>query len=107
MKWTSGKDDRIARSLPNLVCIFSLHLQQVVMDVEGFKDSDLTVKSFSPMEIVVEGKQETSDGCTFSSKSFSRRFNLPSNALIEDASSNLSSDGVLTITVPKKVSSRT
>lgn len=75
------------------------------MDVEGFSERDLEVKISGPDEIVVEGKQEfTNGGGAFSQRSFSRKFTLPGLAILEAATSVLSSDNILTVNIPKKVS---
>ncbi|KAL7630596.1 UNVERIFIED_CONTAM: hypothetical protein RMT77_019204 [Armadillidium vulgare] len=76
---------------------------KIVMDVEGFSDADLQVKISGPNEIIVEGHQEVNDGGTVSKRSFRRRFSLPGLALVQDSSSVLSSDNVLTVNIPKKI----
>lgn len=48
--------------------------------------------------------QVSEDGMSRSSKSFHKEFTLPSTADIEQISTALSKDGVLTIKVPKRVS---
>merc|ERR1712213_70665 len=54
--------------------------------------------------LVVEGKHEerAEDGTKMVSRMFSRKYTLPSSAKQEEVASNLSSDGVLVITAPKK-----
>ncbi|CAH0391833.1 unnamed protein product [Bemisia tabaci] len=54
--------------------------------------------------IVVEGKhEEKQDEHGFVSRQFTRRYVLPKDVEIENITSSLSSDGVLTISVPKKL----
>merc|ERR1712098_484639 len=54
--------------------------------------------------VTVEGKHEekAEDGSKMVSRMFSKRYTLPPDAKAEDVVSNLSSDGVLVITAPKK-----
>jgi len=52
----------------------------------------------------VEGKHEekAEDGSKMVSRMFSRKYTLPPSTKQEEVASNLSSDGVLVITAPKK-----
>merc|ERR1711936_57157 len=54
--------------------------------------------------VTVEGKHEekAEDGSKMVSRMFSKKYTLPPDAKAEDVVSNLSSDGVLVITAPKK-----
>merc|ERR1712038_1997208 len=54
--------------------------------------------------LVVEGKHEekAEDGTKMVSRMFSRKYTLPAATKQEEVASNLSSDGVLVITAPKK-----
>merc|ERR1712066_930448 len=54
--------------------------------------------------LVVEGKHEekAEDGSKMVSRMFSRKYTLPPSTKQEEVASNLSSDGVLVITAPKK-----
>lgn len=75
---------------------------EVNVDVQQFAPEDITVKSFGDNIIVVEGKhEERPDGHGYIARHFVRRYELPEKHNANDAISNLSSDGVLTITVPK------
>ncbi|XP_063850222.1 mucin-2-like isoform X2 [Scylla paramamosain] len=76
---------------------------QVVMDVKDFNPRELQVRAVDD-RIVVEGSyQKTSDdGASSSCKSFYKEFNLPPAADIDQVSTALSKDGVLTIKAPKK-----
>ena len=54
--------------------------------------------------LVVEGKhEEREDKHGFISRQFTRKYKLPQNINVEKIASNLSSDGILSITAPKKV----
>merc|ERR1711988_346383 len=65
--------------------------------MELFKTKDSEV-------IRVEGKHEekAEDGSKMVSRMFSRKYSLPPNAEADQVASNLSSDGVLVVTAPKK-----
>lgn len=78
---------------------------QVSMDVQQFKPNELTVKTVDNA-IVVEGKhEEREDEHGFISRHFVRRYVLPAGYDPEQVVSTLSSDGVLTIKVPKPTKS--
>ena len=74
------------------------------MDVKDFMSGDVKVKVVDEDEVVVEGSVEQKDGGSLSKKSFRRSFTFPGLVKESDITSTMSSDGVLTITVPKKVS---
>ena len=79
-----------------------LNLFQVNLDVQQFKPEELTVKTVDNF-IVVEGKhEERQDEHGFISRQFVRRYQLPDEVDPQAVVSQLSSDGVLTITGPKK-----
>ena len=66
----------------------------------------MSVRAVGDSELVVEGRQRTpslnSAGYS-SSRAFQQRFVFP-GLQVEDVTSSVSSDGVLTITAPKNVS---
>ncbi|KAK9744466.1 Hsp20/alpha crystallin family [Popillia japonica] len=75
---------------------------QVILDVQQFAPSEITVKT-SNNSIVVEGKhEEKQDEHGYISRHFVRRYILPSDHDINEVVSTLSSDGILTVTAPKK-----
>lgn len=75
---------------------------QVILDVQQFTPEEITVKAANN-SVVVEGKhEEKRDEHGFISRQFSRRYLLPQGYDVVDLTSSLSSDGVLTITAPKK-----
>ena len=76
----------------------------MVIDVRDFMKGDLKVKMVDENELVVEGTTETTQDGSASKKSFHRRFTFPGLVSTETVTSSMSSDGVLTVTVPKKVS---
>lgn len=74
---------------------------QVCMDVGQFKPSELSVKVVDKC-IVVEGKhEEREDNHGFIQRHFVRRYVLPKDYDADKVMSTLSSDGVLTVSVPK------
>ncbi|KAJ2948288.1 hypothetical protein O0L34_g7522 [Tuta absoluta] len=75
---------------------------EVILDVQQFTPEEITVKAANN-SVVVEGKhEERPDEHGFISRQFSRRYVLPGGYNVEDLVSTLSSDGVLTITAPKR-----
>ncbi|EDW70541.1 heat shock protein 26 [Drosophila virilis] len=74
---------------------------QVCMDVTQFTPSELNVKVVDN-SIVVEGKhEEREDDHGYISRHFVRRYALPQGYEADKVVSSLSSDGVLTVSVPK------
>merc|ERR1712198_86041 len=71
-------------------------------DTPGYKPDELKV-SVDRGVLTVEGKHEEKDeaGQRFVSRMFSRKQTLPKDVKSEDIVSNLSSDGVLTVTAPR------
>jgi len=74
---------------------------KVCMDVGQFKPNELNVKVVDNT-IIVEGKhEEREDDHGYISRHFVRRYALPKGYEEDKVASSLSSDGVLTVTVPK------
>ncbi|CAL4139379.1 unnamed protein product [Meganyctiphanes norvegica] len=76
---------------------------KIVIDVHGFvNDGEVSIKVVDDKYLEVEGcidKDEKESKCK---KTFKRRFTIPRNTNVKDISSLLSSDGVLSITLPKQ-----
>lgn len=74
---------------------------QVSLDVSEYKPNELTVKTVNN-SVIIEGKseQQQDEQGGYSSRNFLRRFVLPEGYDPEQATSSLSSDGLLTIHVP-------
>lgn len=73
------------------------------MDVQQFAPNEITVK-VTEGTVIVEGKhEEKQDEHGFISRHFVRRYTLPKDVDVNNVVSSLSSDGVLTVSVPKKV----
>ncbi|KAJ8707421.1 hypothetical protein PYW08_010673 [Mythimna loreyi] len=76
---------------------------QVNLDVQHFAPEEICVKTVDGY-IVVEGKhEEKKDQHGYISRQFTRRYALPEGCVPESVESKLSSDGVLTVTAPRKV----
>lgn len=76
---------------------------EVILDVQQFSPDEITVKTIDN-NVVVEAKhEEKKDEHGFISRHFVRRYVLPASHDPLEITSSLSSDGVLTITAPKKV----
>lgn len=74
----------------------------VALDVQQFKPEEITVK-IQDNFIVVEGKHEAKqDDHGVVSRQFVRKYMVPEQCDPEQTSSTLSSDGILTITAPRK-----
>jgi len=74
---------------------------QVCMDVAQFKPSELNVKVVDD-SILVEGKhEERQDDHGHIMRHFVRRYKVPDGYKAEQVVSQLSSDGVLTVSIPK------
>lgn len=72
--------------------------------MQQFAPNEITVKAVDNT-VVVEGKhEEKQDEHGFISRHFVRRYVLPKDVELNNITSSLSSDGVLTISAPKKVS---
>merc|ERR1712209_297680 len=76
---------------------------EVSLDTSQYRPDELKV-SVSDGVLVVEGKHEekAEDGSKMVSRMFSRKYSLPPTAQADQVASNLSSDGVLVVTAPKK-----
>ncbi|XP_032689582.1 protein lethal(2)essential for life isoform X2 [Odontomachus brunneus] len=75
---------------------------QVILDVQQFSPDEITVKTVDNQVIVEAKHEEKQDEHGYVSRHFVRRYVLPSSHDLVNVTSTLSSDGVLTITAPKK-----
>lgn len=77
---------------------------KVNLDVQQFHPENLNVKVVDNT-VVIDGKhEERQDEHGYISRQFTRRYVLPDSVDPATITSSLSSDGVLTISAPKKVS---
>lgn len=77
---------------------------QIVVDVEAFMASGVRFDVVYENELIIESCAENGEGNSASRKGFYRRFLFPSLVSVDTVRSVLSRDGILTITVAKKVS---
>ncbi|XP_076224676.1 protein lethal(2)essential for life isoform X2 [Nomia melanderi] len=76
---------------------------QVILDVQQFSPEEITVKTAGNNVIIEAKHEERQDEHGFVSRHFVRRYALPPSHDVINITSSLSSDGVLTITAPKKI----
>lgn len=75
---------------------------KVMLDVKHFSPKDIEVKTLDGRVVEIKAKhEEKMDDHGFISREFSRKYVLPEDVQVEDIQTNLSKDGVLTISVPK------
>ncbi|XP_078041422.1 protein lethal(2)essential for life [Augochlora pura] len=80
---------------------------QVVLDVQQFKPDEISVKVVD-RSVVVEAKhEEKQDEHGWISRQFTRRYIIPEQCNIDELVSSLSSDGVLSISAPRKSKPKT
>lgn len=87
-------------------CKVAVHKDKYTMtvDVHQFAPEEIIVKTIGD-QVIVEGRhEEKQDDHGYVSRHFVRKYDLPADHRAEDVVSTLSSDGVLTITAPKKKS---
>merc|ERR1711915_522250 len=77
---------------------------EISLDTSGYKPDELKVSAGKGL-ISVEGKHEEKSeaGNVMVPRQFSKTYSLPQNSRAEDVVSNLSQDGVLVISVPKRI----
>merc|ERR1711970_1358733 len=76
---------------------------EISLNTSGYKPSELRVNVVDD-EISIDGRHEekSEGGHTMISRQFSRRYNLPLEAMVSEVESNLSQDGILVVTIPKE-----
>jgi len=76
---------------------------EISLDTSGYKPDELKVSAGKGV-ISVEGRHEekSEEGHVMVSRQFSKTYSLPQNSRSEDVVSNLSQDGILVISVPKR-----
>ncbi|XP_055308285.1 heat shock protein 23-like [Sitodiplosis mosellana] len=73
---------------------------QVCLDVQHFQPNEISVKTENNSIVVNAKHEEKKDDHGYISREFTRRYELPKGFNIEDVTSSLSSDGVLSIKCP-------
>ncbi|GJQ70835.1 hypothetical protein Trydic_g759 [Trypoxylus dichotomus] len=76
---------------------------QVKLDVQNFAPEEITVKTIDGNAIQIEANHKKEEQGGFVSKQLIRKFILPKGHDLKDVVSNLSSDGILTVTAPRNV----
>ncbi|XP_012536899.1 protein lethal(2)essential for life [Monomorium pharaonis] len=75
---------------------------QVILDVQQFKPEEISVKVVDKFVVVEAKHEEKQDEHGWISRQFVRKYMVPEQCDIDQVTSNLSSDGVLSITAPRK-----
>lgn len=75
---------------------------QVILDVQQFKPNEITVKVVEKCVVVEAKHEEKQDEHGWVARQFVRKYMIPEQCDIDQVTSSLSSDGVLTITAPRK-----
>lgn len=75
---------------------------QVILDVQQFKPEEISVKVVDKCVTVEAKHEEKQDEHGWVSRQFVRKYLIPEQCDIDQVSSSLSSDGVLSITAPRK-----
>lgn len=75
---------------------------QVVLDVQQFEPDEIDVKVVDKFVVVSAKHEEKRDEHGWISRQFMRKYLIPEQCDLEQVQSKLSSDGVLTITAPRK-----
>lgn len=73
---------------------------QVNLDVQHFAPEEISVKTVDGFVVIEANHEEKKDEHGWVSRKFTRRYQLPEGCNIDAVQSRLSSDGVLSITVP-------
>ncbi|XP_076620269.1 protein lethal(2)essential for life [Colletes latitarsis] len=80
---------------------------EVTLDVSHFTPEEVNVKVVDHNVVVQAEHEERQDDQGWISRKFLRKYIVPSQCDIDQVESHLSSDGILSITVPRKSPSRT
>ncbi|KAK2579616.1 hypothetical protein KPH14_010907 [Odynerus spinipes] len=75
---------------------------QVVLDVQQFEPNEIDVKVIDKCVVVTAKHEEKRDEHGWISRQFVRKYLIPEQCDIDQVTSKLSTDGVLTITAPRK-----
>lgn len=75
---------------------------QVILDVQQFRPDEINVKVIGKCVIVEAKHEEKQDEHGWISRQFVRKYLIPEQCDVDQVTSSLSSDGVLSITAPRK-----
>lgn len=73
---------------------------QVCLDVKHFQPNEVSVKTENNSIVVHAKHEEKRDDHGYIAREFTRRYDLPDGFKVEDVTSSLSSDGILSIKAP-------
>lgn len=73
---------------------------QACLDVQHFQPNEIEVKTENNSVIVHAKHEEKRDNHGYITREFTRRYDLPEGFKVEDVTSSLSSDGILSIQAP-------
>merc|ERR1712168_1522383 len=74
---------------------------KILVNVENYKPEELVIKTVdNTVHVEAKHEEKTSDGRSYSTRSFNQSFTLPRGVNPESVTSALSKDGVLTIAAP-------
>jgi len=74
---------------------------KILVNVENFKPEELVIKTIdNTVHVEAKHEEKTSDGRSYSTKSFNQSFTLPRGVNPESVTSALSRDGILTLSAP-------
>ncbi|CAH0599143.1 unnamed protein product [Chrysodeixis includens] len=76
---------------------------QINLDVQHFSPDEISVKTADGYVVIEAKHEEKQDEHGYVSRQFSRRYALPEGTESKEVISQLSSDGILTVSAPKKV----
>ncbi|XP_022837106.1 protein lethal(2)essential for life-like [Spodoptera litura] len=76
---------------------------QVNLDVQHFSPEEISVKTADGYVVIEAKHEEKEDEHGYVSRQFVRRYALPEGTKSEEVISELSSDGILTVSAPRKV----
>jgi len=75
---------------------------QVILDVQQFKPEEINVKVVDKFVVIEAKHEEKQDEHGWISRQFVRKYMIPEQCDIDQVTSSLSSDGMLSITAPRK-----
>ncbi|XP_075215336.1 protein lethal(2)essential for life-like [Lycorma delicatula] len=82
----------------------SRNIFKIILDVKQFKPDEISVKVMGNFILVEAKHEEREDEHGLVARQFSRRYKVPDDTSLEKLKSTLSSNGILTISAPRKVS---
>lgn len=78
---------------------------EVKIDVQQFTPDEIAIRTSRGYLIVEARHEEREDGLGYVEREFIRKYELPQGAMPENVFLQISSEGVLTVTAPRRVTS--